>query len=278
MVRPWRRREPGAPGTLVAVPELPEVESYRLLAQTSLGRTVAGVDTPDAWFLKQGTTAGALRRALVGHRLTGARRIGKLLLLDTDGGAVVGVRFGMTGTLLVDGASAVGPLLYAPRRTEPAWERVRFRFDDGGWMAVQDPRRLGGVVLDPTLDHLGPDALSITRGQLAAALAGSSAPIKARLLDQSKVAGIGNLIADELLWRAGLSPVRTAGSLEPGELDRLRRQLVRTLGLLIERGGSHRGDLTEERHVGGRCPRDGAELTRSTVGGRTSWWCPAHQV
>jgi formamidopyrimidine-DNA glycosylase len=260
------------------VPELPEVESYRRLADTVLGRPIVKVATPDAWFLKQGTTGAALRRALVGHQFTQARRIGKLLLLDTDGGAVVGIRFGMTGTLVVDGASSVEQLLYAPRRHHPKWERVRFHLADGGWLAVQDPRRLGGIVLDPTLDHLGPDALAITPTQLRAILAGSSVPLKARLLDQSKVAGIGNLIADELLWRAGLSPLRPAGSLDPTEVARLRRQLVRTLTLLTERGGSHQGDLMDERHVGGRCPKDGAELTRSPVGGRTTWWCPAHQV
>jgi formamidopyrimidine-DNA glycosylase len=143
---------------------------------------------------------------------------------------------------------------------------------------VPDPRRLGGIVLDPSVDHLGLDALSITRAQLAEALAGSRTPLKARLLDQARVAGIGNLIADELLWRAGLSPLRPAGSLVPDEVRRLHGTLVRTLRSLIGRGGSHRGDLMGERRPGGRCPRDGTELTRSTVGGRTTWWCAGHQV
>ena len=97
-----------------------EVERYRDLADRAVGRTVAAVDAPDAWFLKGGTTAGALDAVLVGNRITGTRRIGKLLLLDVDGGPVVGVRFGMTGTLLLDDADAVGQLLYGPSRTEPA--------------------------------------------------------------------------------------------------------------------------------------------------------------
>ena len=83
------------------------------------------------------------------------------------------------------------------------------------------------------------------------------------------MAGIGNLIADELLWRAGLSPVRPASSLTPAELRRLHRHLVGTLGDVTARGGSHLGDLIEERHLGGRCPKDGTELVRATVGGRT---------
>ncbi len=92
------------------------------------------------------------------------------------------------------------------------------------------------------------------------------------------MAGIGNLIADEVLWRAGLSPQRAATSLSPAELKRLHRHLGRTLSDLTERGGSHLGDLMDERHPGGVCPKDGSPLERTTVGGRTTWWCPVHQV
>ena len=255
-----------------------EVERYRDLADRAVGRTVAAVDAPDAWFLKGGTTAAALDAMLVGNRITGTRRIGKLLLLDVDGGPVVGVRFGMTGTLLLDDADAVGQLLYGPSRTEPAWERWSLVFDDGGRLIVHDPRRLGGVTLDPDLSGIGPDATAVGVADLTAALDGSSAPLKARLLDQSRIAGIGNLIADELLWRAALSPQRPARSLSKVEVRRLHRNLVRTLAELTERGGCHLGDVIAERHPGGLCPKDGVPLTRGTVGGRTSWWCPAHQV
>jgi len=84
-------------------------------------------------------------------------------------------------------------------------------------------------------------------------------------------------MADEVLWRAGLAPTRPAGSLTAAELRRLHLQLRRTVNLLIERGGSHLGDLTPHRLPGGTCPRDGASLQRATVGGRTTWWCPGHQ-
>jgi formamidopyrimidine-DNA glycosylase len=260
------------------VPELIEVERYRLLAEGTVGRTVTAVGTPDAWFLKGPTTAAALDAVLVGNRITDARRIGKLLLLDVEGGPVVGVRFGMTGTLLLDDVDTVGPLLYAPTRTEPAWERWSLDFADGGRLVVHDPRRLGGVTLDPDVSGLGPDATDVDAAQLAAALDGSSVPLKARLLDQSRIAGIGNLIADELLWRAALSPLRPAGSLSEVEVERLHRTLMRTLAELTGRGGCHLGDMTAERHPGGCCPRDGSPLVRTTVGGRTSWWCPVHQV
>jgi formamidopyrimidine-DNA glycosylase len=260
------------------VPELVEVERYRTVAEGALDRVVASVDSPDAWFVKGETSGPMLTEALVGRRFTGARRIGKLLLLDVDDGPVVGVRFGMTGSLLVDGDDPVGRLLYSATRYDPAYDRWSVTFDDGGRMVVHDPRRLGGVTLDPDVTRLGPDAASLGAAALARVLAGSSAPLKARLLDQSRVAGIGNLIADEVLWRAGLSPLRPADSLTPVEVRRLQRHLARTLADLTERGGSHLGDLMDERHPGGRCPKDGYPLARATVGGRTTWWCPAHQV
>jgi len=254
-----------------------EVETYRQLAEIALDRTIASLASPDAWFLKGAATGPALRRVLVGHRFTAARRIGKLLLLDVEPGPTVGIRFGMTGSLAVDGTPGVDRMRYAPKRRDPVWDRWRVRFEDGGSLVVHDPRRLGGILLDPDLSGLGPDAMTITPSQLAAALRDSRAPLKARLLDQSRVAGIGNLIVDELLWRSGVSPLRASDSLSPNEVRRLHRHLGRTLADLTQGGGSHTGHLMEERHPGGRCPRDGTELSRSTVGGRTSWWCASHQ-
>src|SRR4051812_34104316 len=227
------------------MPESIEIEYYRRLADGAVGRVVTGVDTPDAWFLKEGLTGDALRDAVVGRTITGTRRIGKLLLLDTTG-PVVGLRFGMTGRLLLDGVANIDDLQYSSMRDEPAWDRVTFQLD-GGDLRIRDPRRLGGVLLDPDESRLGPDVLSITPAQLRAALAGSTAPLKARLLDQARVAGVGNLIADEALWRAGLDPARDAGSLTPSELRRLHRHLRRTVDELLVRGGSHTGDVFGSR-------------------------------
>lgn len=259
------------------MPELPEVESYRRLASSVRGRKVTSVATPDRWFLKEGATGSGLRRALVGHRVAAARRIGKVVLLDMDDGDVLGLRFGMTGTLLVDGQAGVDRLIYSSQQFQRKWDRFTLRFEQGS-LVVHDPRRLGGVSLNPDLSRLGPDAVSITPAQLGAALRGSSAPLKARLLDQAKVAGIGNLMGDEILWRAALSPLRPAGSLSATEVRRLHRNLHRTLVRLLELGGSHLGDLMDERHRDGRCPKDGTVLSRATIGGRTTYWCPLHQV
>ena len=259
------------------MPELPEVEAYRRLAESSaLGRTIAAVHAPDRWYLKHGVDEAALG-AFVGERFEAARRRGKLLLLDTGGGPTLGLRFGMSGRLVVDGVAGVDALLYSTNAELARFERFAVSFEDGGRVAMRDPRRLGGVELDPDEDRLGPDALTVGPAALRDALAGSTTALKARLLDQSRVAGIGNLIADETLWRAGLDPGRPAGSLDDIEVRRLARTLRRTITDLLERGGSHTGDLLPARAPGGRCPRDGAELVRRTFGGRTTWSCPEHQ-
>lgn len=260
------------------MPELVEVEYYRRLAERAVGRRVTGVDAPDAWFLKGGLTAAALAEAVVGRRITVARRTGKLLLLDTDGdGPTVGLRFGMTGRIVVDGVFGLDDLEYGSARDEPAWDRVTFRLSGGGDLRIRDPRRLGGVLLDPDESRLGIDAREATVADLRRALAGSTAPLKSRLLGQDRIAGIGNLLADEALYRAGIDPAREAGSLDVAELRRLHRHLRATVEDLLERGGSHTGDLQPHRREGGTCPRDGTPLVRRTIGGRTSWACPRHQ-
>jgi formamidopyrimidine-DNA glycosylase len=264
------------------VPEILEVELYRGLAERALGRSIERVWMVDARYGRGGTTRGRLAAALVGHAFSAARRRGKLLLLDTDRGPTLGVRFGMTGGLVVDGEQALDRLRYGPGVFDESWVRARFSFRDGGELLVHDPRRFGSLELAPDENRLGPDALAVTRSQLGRALAVSPgrssmpAPLKARLLDQERVAGIGNLLADEVLWRAGLDPGRRT-PLTEAELRALHAALRTTLRQLGRRGGSHMGDLMEERRAGGRCPRDGTELLRSTVGGRTTWWCPAHQ-
>jgi formamidopyrimidine-DNA glycosylase len=274
------------------VPEILEVESYRRQAATVVGRTVAEVDAPDAWFVKGGEPDEVVA-AVTGLQVLGVRRRGKLLVLDLaaegsgdvgshGAGAVpdvrLGLRFGMTGRLIVDGAASIDRLEYSSGRDEAAWDRFGLRFADGTDLRIRDPRRLGGVSLDPDEDRLGVDACAATRDDLAGALATSAAPLKARLMDQARLAGIGNLLADEILWRAGLDPVRPARGLGAGELSALHRALVEVLADLGTRGGSHTGDLRSAVLRDGLCPRDGTPLVRRRVGGRTTWSCPVHQV
>jgi formamidopyrimidine-DNA glycosylase len=260
------------------VPEGIEIELYRRTAERAVGRRIIEVEAPDAWFLKRGLTAPVLVDALVGRQLTAARRRGKLLLLDTsDGGPVLGLRFGMTGRLVVDGRQGIEELEYGSARDLAAWDRFVLGFAGGGQLRLNDPRRLGGVELDPDEAMLGVDAFAIRPRELAAALARSTAPLKARLMDQGRIAGIGNLLADEILWRAGLDPARPAGSLDDAERGRLLRALRAVLAELLAAGGSHLGRLQVARQPGGLCPRDGTPLERRTIGGRTTYSCPRHQ-
>ena len=219
-----------------------------------------------------------MKRAITGRSFIAARRIGKLLLLDTDGdGPCVGLRFGMSGRLVVDDVAGVDELLYSSNRHEAKWDRFTITFVDGGHLRMRDPRRLGGVALDPDESRLGVDARSMTLADVRAALGSSTSPLKARLLDQKRFAGVGNLIADEVLFRASLDPRREARSLSTAEQRRLHRHLAGSVADLIARGGSHTGEFRPHRRPGGLCPKDGTPLQRATIGGRTTWWCPRHQ-
>ena len=185
----------------------------------------------------------------------------------------------------------VGPLEYSSTRDDPSWDRFAISLvpplggaavagDDGQASVVRvrlnDPRRLGSVELDPDIERLGPDAASLELSALRAALAGSR-PTKAVLLDQTAVAGLGNLLVDEVLWRAGIDPTRPAASIDGSTVVALHEAMREVVLELTERGGSHRGDLQASRWAGATCPLDATPLVRRRVGGRTTFSCPLHQ-
>ena len=261
-----------------------EAEAARaLIAERALDRLIEKVHAPDAWFLKRGLTPRAARTALPGLHLTHARRRGKLLLLDTaspDGvdGPVIAMHLGMSGRVLIDGDAAGDPLLYATNGDNPAWRRFGWKFADGGSLYLRDPRRLGAVELDPDEDRLGPDAATVRLPYLRELLGRSRAPVKAVLMDQSRIAGLGNLLVDEVLFRAGIDPARAANELTDDEQRAVARAVSTTIRTLGRRGGSHTGDHMPARAPGALCPRDGAPMLRRTVGGRTTYSCSLHQV
>jgi len=258
------------------VPEVLEVEAARVvLAARALGREIVRVHAPDAWFLKRGTTANALRDVLVGSCFAAAERRGKLIMLRTDG-PTLGVHLGMSGRVLVDGEEAGDPLIYASNRRVEQWHRFGTHFADGGAFFLRDPRRLGAIVLDPDESRLGPDVMTLTLAQLDTALGTRTAPVKAVLMDQARIAGLGNLLVDESLWRAGVDPARIAAAVEADARKRLHRAIRDTLRVLGRRGGSHTGDLP--RDLDAPCPRDGAALVRRKIGGRTTYSCSLHQA
>jgi formamidopyrimidine-DNA glycosylase len=248
------------------VPELPEAERARQQIEAVLGREIAAVDDRDAYVCRP-HARGEIAEALRGHRLTAAHRRGKFMWAQTDGGPDLGLHLGMAGRLVVD------------EEPDPrGWDRFAIEFDGGGRLALRDKRRLGRAVLEPDFSHVGPDAGEISRAEFRRRIGVGSAPLKARLLDQRAISGIGNLMADDILWRAGLSPRRPSGELSHEELDALRRTVRAAIRSAIRRGGAHTGRLNPERRRGGRCPRCGRELEWAKVGGRTTFWCPHDQA
>ena len=276
------------------MPELPEVESARrTIEDAALCRRIVDVDDSDSWECRP-HGPGEIRAALVGRELTGAFRRGKSMWCETSGrrrsttpGPVLGIHLGMSGRILVrgtDGSTAEGGDYVGTGRRgsdaaehKPLWDRFSLLFADGGSLRLFDKRRLGRVRLDPPLDLLGPDAADITLAQFRERVGRGTAPVKARLLDQSVVSGIGNLLADETLWQARISPRRPSDQLDDDELASLRRVLRRAIRSAIAKGGVHTGTVIEFRAAGRHCPRCGAEMVRGTVGGRTTWWCPDEQ-
>jgi formamidopyrimidine-DNA glycosylase len=249
------------------MPELPEAERARLQIERVLGREIVAVDDRDGYVARP-HAPGDFGAALVGRRLTAAHRRGKFLWAETDdGGPELGLHLGMAGRIVVDEPPA-----------ERGWDRFAIEFADGGRLALRDKRRLGRALLAPDFSHVGPDAAEVGRDAFRSRVGRGTAPIKARLLDQGVIAGVGNLLADETLWQARISPLRPAGDLSVEELDRLRRALRAATRSAIRKGGVHTGAFVAHRVRGGRCPRCGATLERATVGGRTTFWCPVEQV
>ena len=272
------------------MPELPEVETARrLIADRALHRRIVAVDDADT-FVCRPHSPGDLRDALVGRTLTAARRRGKTMWAETSGldgspdpGPDLGLHLGMGGRIVItgpDGAAAEGG---GPRRRDaqprkPEWNRFTLEFADGGRLVLFDKRRLGRIRLDPQVDALGPDAEEVTPAQFRGLISRGSIAVKARLLDQSKIAGVGNLLADEALWQAKIPPATPVNRLQRKDTDRLYRTLQAALKSAGANGGVHTGDVIAARHPGGSCPRCGAEMMHGTVGGRSTWWCSREQA
>jgi len=273
------------------VPELPEVENARrLIADQALGRRIVAVDDADT-FVCRPHSPGELRDALTGRMLTAAHRRGKAMWCETSEllggppgpGPDLGIHLGMSGRIVVtspDGEAAEGGdppgRDSQPRKAE--WDRFTLEFADGGRLALFDKRRLGRIQLNPDIGALGPDAGQVTRAEFRALITKGTTTVKARLLDQSKIAGVGNLLADEIAWQAKVPPAMPVSRLRRADVDRLYRALRSVLASAMANGGAHTGDIIAARRPGGTCPRDGAEMRHGTVGGRSTWWCSREQA
>jgi len=290
------------------MPELPEVETTRRrIAPLLVGRTIDAVHTtaPSYFFL---TPPAALRRALGGRRVQGLARQGKYLVADLDDGSRLLLHLGMTGQLFSSAvtsprllrASARGILApeaqsrFAP--DEHTHLRLHFR-DAGPEVFLRDARKFGKVLwlargaTSERLDRLGIDALQATGDALFTASRGRSVAVKNLLLDQSVLAGVGNIYADEALFCAGVRPTRRAGRVTRAECDRIADALRRVLLRSIETGGSSISDYIapdgadgayqDERCVYARtgepCLSCFTPVKRIVLGQRSAHYCPSCQ-
>jgi formamidopyrimidine-DNA glycosylase len=270
------------------MPELPEVETIRRrLAPVLEGATIERAEIADPR-LTRPVDPALVADALRGERIEALERRGKYLLWRLASGRTLVVHLRMTGSLR---HASDGEL------PEDAYRRATLALDTGAAVGYRDVRRFGTwELLDeghlrPYLDaRLGPEPLagSFTASRLAALAARRTTPVKAFLLDQRRIAGVGNIYADEALWRAQIHPLRPAGELSGDELGRLHRALRAVLRKGIERQGStlrdyvtpdgDGGAMQHEFHVYGRfgepCDRCGRPIERIVVGGRGTWFCP----
>ncbi len=259
------------------MPELPDVEVFRRrLADNGLHQRITRLEVPDPTVLRS-VSRQRLARALHGRQLVRTRRHGKHLLVSVEGDGWLVLHFGMTG------------LLAFPRAGEPTTGHPRLVLHVEGRrrMIYDDARRLGFVTLtddDETYvaqEDLGVDALAVSRTGLRDLLAARGGALKSALMDQSLLAGIGNIYSDEILFQAGVDPRRPASGLDDATLRRLHRQIGRVLRMAADRGADPerlpRTWLLPHRDDGVPCPRGNGEVRKLRIGGRSAFYCPGCQ-
>ena len=288
------------------MPELPEVETVvRQLEPEVEGHRIEELEVLDARWSRPASPA-KLGEQVAGATIKRLGRRGKYILMGLDGARTLVMHLRMTGNLILrEGDEMLDPsegrrLYESERSTEERHLRARFVLDDGRELWFTDPRRFGEgfLIVDEKLDErfakLGPEPFSpeFTAVALGEMAAGRTAPLKSFLLDQSKVAGVGNIYADEALFRAELHPLSPAGSMKPEHLEALRDAVVAALKAGIEAGGSSIDDYRDARgekgtmqdeflvhtREGEECHRCGGTIVRIVVGGRSTYFCPSCQV
>ena len=229
---------------------------------------IADVDDSDR-YVSRPDAAGELRSALTGRTLTAAHRRGKMIWLDTspsgdpDGppGPELGIHLGMSGRIQVSGPDGAITEADEARRdhTGPRsarWNRFTSRSRTAAAWCCRTRGGWAGSGSNPDLDALGPDAAQVTPAEFRALITKGRIAVKARLLDQSKIAGVGNLLADEILWQARkVSPLALTDTFTPAQVNRLYRAVKSALAAAIANGGAHTGEIIAARHPGGRTAR-----------------------
>ncbi|WGH77895.1 Fpg/Nei family DNA glycosylase [Jannaschia ovalis] len=259
------------------MPELPEVEALRRRIEVrALNRTILAV-TPGNDVTHIELPSAEERARLEGHQFTEARRHGKYLFAGSASGPWMMLHMGMAGSIRVLDTD------------EPQADFIRLTVDFEGprRLTFRDPRKFGWVrvIDDPDAviaDHdLGPDALSIGEAGFADRVGTCRGAVKSALLDQGKLAGIGNLWADEALYQAGIHPEARAADLSEEAVARLHRTAIRVLQSVCDTDATYSelpdAWLIHRREAGRACTRCDGAIDKIKVGGRTSYHCPDHQ-
>jgi formamidopyrimidine-DNA glycosylase len=265
------------------MPELPDVELFkRYLDAHALRQRIERVQVNDARILAD-VPPERFAAQLEGRAFEASRRHGKHLLVQLTGDGWLTLHFGMTG----------GLACFRDPNDDPPYDRVRFDFAGGGHLAYVNRRMLGRVGLADdaeafiAAEQLGPDALdpAFDLAAFEAALGGRGRELKALLMDQAVIAGIGNLYADEILFQARLHPRTRTDRLDRASRRRLFEQIRQVLETAIACGAGAeqlldrlpQNYLLPQRQAGRHCPRCGAALATLKSGGRTSYFCPRCQ-
>jgi formamidopyrimidine-DNA glycosylase len=255
------------------MPELPDVENFkRYFDATSLHLPIISVDVRDAYILK-GISARELARGLKGRRFKSTRRHGKHLFVRANDDLWLRLHFGMTGSLHY----------FKHEKQAPKHTRVVFVFANNHCLAIEDQRKFGEIGLIEDVNKflkkraLGPDALDITLSQFTEILGKHRGSVKSILLNQKLIAGIGNIYADEILFRARVHPATQISSLSGKTVTKLFRATRYILKRAIEAKADvdlmPKSWLLAHRGKGGKCPGCGRKLRSATIGGRTAWFC-----
>ncbi len=259
------------------MPELPEAEAARKrIADGVLHRTIEGFTLGEVSHVD--LPSEAERERFVGTQFTRTHRHGKYIFVGSKDGPWLHIHLGMAGSLRVTDADA----------ELPDYVRLSIRFEGGTRLHFHDPRKFGTVQLVEDIHAfiaekgLGPDALMMGDNAFAETIGKTNGAVKSSLLSQKKLAGIGNLWSDEALYRTGIDPAATARDLPASKVSALHGAVHDILQAVVDTDANY-AELPEDwlihhRKDGAACTRCTGTITKKTVGGRTSFHCPDHQV
>lgn len=257
------------------MPELPEITLFQnYVTETSLGKKIKKLEFPDASLLQ--SPKSKFEKALTGHQLKKAERLGKYLGISTTGDASLIFHFGMTGKLE-----------YYSNQDPPKYSKMIMHFEDDYRLAYICRRKLGKIFLAEDLEQfqkeneIGKDALELTEKEFMALLEEKTGSIKGVLMDQHVMAGIGNVYSDEMLYQAGIHPKSKSNKISASEKKQLYKKLRSVLEMAIKKEGVRKdfpkSYLIRHREDGADCPKCDGKVKQIKVSGRSTYFCPSCQ-